>query len=76
MVDLVLFTYGLPDTLLAECSFRINLQIIHGFQRLCFPVYFFLDIYSLNPLSANPTKMVKHTQTILQQFADELFECV
>ena len=32
----------------------------------------------LNPLSANPkqNKMVKHTQTIRRQFADELFECV
>ena len=29
-----------------------------------------------NPLSANPTKMVKHTQTIRRHFADELFECV
>ena len=30
----------------------------------------------LNPLTANPTKMVKHTQTIRRQLADELFECV
>ena len=29
-----------------------------------------------NPLSANFTKMVKHTQTICRQFADELFACV
>ena len=28
-----------------------------------------------NPLSANPTKF-SNTQTILWQFADELFECV
>ena len=36
---------------------------------LCFSVTF-------NPLRANPHKMVKNTQTIRQQFADELFECV
>ena len=30
----------------------------------------------LNRLTANPTKMVKHTQTIRRQLADELFECV
>ena len=27
-------------------------------------------------LSANPTKKVKHTQTIRRQIANELFECV
>ena len=31
---------------------------------------------TLNPLSANPTKMVKNTQTIRRKIADELFECV
>ena len=31
---------------------------------------------NFNPLSANFTKMVKHTQTIRRQIADELFECV
>ena len=30
----------------------------------------------INPLSANPEKMVKHTQTNRRQFADDLFECV
>ena len=30
----------------------------------------------VNTLSANPTKMVKHTQTIRRQIAEELFECV
>ena len=30
----------------------------------------------LNPLSAKPHKMVKHTQIIRRQVADELFECV
>ena len=30
----------------------------------------------INPLGANPHKMIKHTQTICRQFADELFECV
>ena len=30
----------------------------------------------INPLSANPQKMVKHTQTIRRQFADELLEWV
>ena len=29
-----------------------------------------------NPLSANHTKMAKHTQTIRHQFPVELFECV
>ena len=31
---------------------------------------------NFNPLSNNFTKMVKHTQTIRRQIADELFECV
>ena len=31
---------------------------------------------NLNPLSANFTKMVKHTQTVRRQIADKLFECV
>ena len=38
-----------------------------------------LNVYKLNllnPLSANPEKMVKHTQTNRRQFADDLFECV
>ena len=30
----------------------------------------------LNPLSAKPHKMVKHTQIIRRQVADELFKCV
>ena len=41
---------------------------------------FYTDIsISINvwdPLSANFTKIVQHTQTIRRQFADELFECV
>ena len=31
---------------------------------------------NINPLSANFTRMVKPTQTIRRQIADELFECV
>ena len=31
---------------------------------------------SLQPFKRQPHKMVKHTQTIRRQFADELFECV
>ena len=31
---------------------------------------------SLQPFKRQPRKMVKHTQTIRRQFADELFECV
>ena len=30
----------------------------------------------VNPLSANITKWLKHTETIRLQIADELFECV
>ena len=33
-------------------------------------------MFVFNRLSANFTKMVKHTQTIRRQIADELFECV
>ena len=33
-------------------------------------------IKDLNPLSTKSHKMVKYTQTICQQIADELFECV
>ena len=33
----------------------------------------FLRLY---PYKRQPHKMVKHTQTIRRQFADELFECV
>ena len=33
-------------------------------------------LISLNPLSANTDKMVRHTQKIRQQLANELFECV
>ena len=33
-------------------------------------------IFNFNPLSTNPTKMVKHTQTISRQIADELLKCV
>ena len=29
----------------------------------------------LYPFKCQPDKMVKHTQTIRPQFADELFEC-
>ena len=29
----------------------------------------------VNPLIAKPHKMVKHTQTVRREFADELFEC-
>ena len=33
--------------------------------------------YDYNPpFKRQPHKMVKHTQTIRRQFADELFECV
>ena len=41
-----------------------------------------LFLIAIIPLSTNPTfkhqphKLVKHTQTIRQQFADKLFECV
>ena len=31
---------------------------------------------NLISLSANPTKIVKHTQAIRRQIADELLECV
>ena len=30
----------------------------------------------INPLKYQPHKMVKHTQTIRRQIANELFECV
>ena len=30
----------------------------------------------IQPIQRKPHKMVKHTQTIRRQFADELFECV
>ena len=30
----------------------------------------------LSPFKHQPLKMVKHTQTIRRQYADELFECV
>ena len=30
----------------------------------------------INTFKQQPHKMVKHTQTIRRQFADELFECV
>ena len=29
-----------------------------------------------NPFKCQPYKMVKHTQTIRRQIADEMFECV
>ena len=42
-----------------------------------YSIFFTHTIFDLrNLLSANPTKMVKRTQAIRRQFADELFECV
>ena len=34
------------------------------------------SVPDLNPFKRQPHKMVKHTQTIRQQIADKLFECV
>ena len=36
----------------------------------------FTRLNSLNPLSASPTKLFTHTETIRRQYAEELFECV
>ena len=42
-----------------------------------YSIFFTHTIFDLrNLLNANPTKMVKRTQAIRRQFADELFECV
>ena len=54
-------------------NFAFNIFIlIYIFTRVNVSFY----ILIINPLNANFTKMVKHTQTIRRQIADELFECV
>ena len=45
-------------------------------KQHCFVIGTNIAQIVFNPLSANPTKMVKHTQAIHRQFTDELFECV
>ena len=46
------------------------------FLLLEMPTFVDIIIISSNALSANPRKMVKHTQTVHRQFANELFEYV
>ena len=36
----------------------------------------FVTNFAINPLSANPTKLAKHTETFRRQSADELFKYV
>ena len=50
---------------------KINLKINLTTWLLVWCIYF-----STQPFKGQPHKMVKHTQTIRRQFADELFELV
>ena len=70
------------NTFLSTSFTFFLVQIIHlhkifisPISSICFFIFIFLKPW-INPLSANPEKMVKHTQTNRRQFADDLFECV
>ena len=63
---------------LYQCTLKVRLSFLLLYNRFHQLATFVIvvNVCKLNPLSANPPKMVKHTQTIRRQFADELFECV
>ena len=39
-------------------------------------IYFYLEWITFSPFKRQTYKMVKHTQTIGREIANELFECV
>ena len=66
--EYTLYSYLNVKKLLARNRVRIQFE-----SRCCLKVVL---LPHLNSLSVNPTKMIKHTQKIRRQFADELFQCV
>ena len=74
--------FEIPEGYLEPSRTTSTMNVLAKIFNFCLTKALIISNYTMrdderfNPLSTNPTKMIKHTQTIRRQITDELFECV
>ena len=58
-------------------SYIVTMKIWNMYVLINYNIYYYESFFNrYYPFKHQPHKLVKHTQTIRQQFADKLFECL